>query len=471
MDESLPLARAKTNVLHPRPGYSEQSMEEVWHAVCATLRECAESCGEAITGLVTTAQGDGCWLVDRSGQPVRNAILWNDARAHAVVEDWRASGAIEKSFRISGCVAYAGLANAIAAWLSKEEPESLRRAAWILSCNGWIVSRMTGRFLADLTDASNPYGDVRRGAYSEDLLRFYDRHVDAPLLPGIANWADLKAPLTTDAAQQMGLHPGIPVIMAPYDIVSTAYGCGAASAGQACVILGTTLCPEVITDEVNLTLEPAGTTIALGRGHFLRAMPTLTGCEILEWAARALGCDSLHALEQTAAGSTPSPALPYLLPYLSLAGERAPFLAPQASGSFHGLTLATSREDIARSVYEGLTFVVHECLQLSSPRLTEVRVTGGGARSSLWCQMIADVTGLTVLRPDGNEQGARGAFLFSQAIEHDLPLPRILERMPISTTVFLPREEERALSQSRFELWKRLRSASSPAWPHLRGAR
>lgn len=465
----LALARAKTNVLHPRPEFSEQSMEEVWQAVCRTVRECADMCGEAIEGLVTTAQGDGCWLVDANGQPVRDAILWNDARAHAVVEKWRTQGIITKGFRISGCVTYAGLANAIAAWLNEEEPESLQRAAWILSCNGWIVSRMTGRFMADLSDGSNPYGDVRTGEYSAELLRFYGRQEDVSLLPGIAKHADLKAPLIAEAAQQMGLRSGIPVVMAPYDIISTAYGCGASSVGQACVILGTTLCPEVITDDVDLTLEPAGTTIALGENRFLRAMPTLTGCEVIEWAARAMGCDSLYALEQIAAESISSAALPYFLPYLSLAGERAPFLAPEASGSFHDLTLTTSRNDIARSVYEGLSFVVCECLQISSPRLHEVRVTGGGAKSNLWCQMIADVTGLTVLRPEGNEQGARGAFIFSQAIERGVPLSQILDQMPLATTVFVPQEKERTLSQQRFQRWKRLRSITSSTWSDLQG--
>lgn len=467
----LALARAKTNLLHPRPGFSEQSMEEVWQAICRTVRECAEMCGEAIEGLVTTAQGDGCWLVDSDGRPVRDAILWNDARAHAVVEEWRSRGIITEGFRISGCVTYAGLANAIAAWLSKEEPVSLQRAAWILSCNGWIASRMTGRFVADLSDGSNPYGDVRNEEYSAELLRFYNRQQDASLLPRIAKHADLKAPLIAEAAQQMSLRSSIPVVMAPYDIVSTAYGCGASSVGQACVILGTTLCPEVITDDVDLTLEPAGTTIALGENRFLRAMPTLTGCEVIEWAARAMGCDSLHTLEQLAAESISSVTLPYFLPYLSLAGERAPFLAPEASGSFHGMTLTTSRNDIARSVYEGLSFVVCECLQISSPRLNEVRVTGGGAKSNLWCQMIADVTGLTVLRPEGNEQGARGAFLFSQAIEQGVPLSQILDQMPLATTSFAPHKDKRALSQERFETWKRLRSATSPAWPDLRGTR
>jgi len=467
--KELALARAKTRVRHAQPSFCEQNMEEVWQVVSETVKEVAEQCGEKIEGVVTTAQGDGCWLVDHDGSPIRDAVLWNDGRAHAVIERWRADGTIGRAFRTSGSVAYAGLANAIVSWLRKEEPECMRRAAWILSCNGWIFSRMTGKFLCDLSDGSNPYADVKKEHYSRDLLRDYGREEDATLLPPIAQDQELKAPLEQAAARVMGLQTGVPVIMAPYDIVSTAYGCGVGVAGQACVILGTTLCPEVIVDRVDFTGEAAGTTIALGGHSFLRAMPTLTGCEALEWAARLLGCEGPPELEDLAEGAVRGEALPYFLPYLSPAGERAPFLAPQASGSFHGITLGTSREEIALCVYEGLSFVVHECLAAGAVCLTEVRVTGGGARSDLWCQLIADVTALRVLRPDGNEQGARGAFLFAQAIECGESIVSVLERMSVATTAFIPCVAHQDRSRRRYNRWKSLRAATAPLWSALRG--
>ncbi|MBS1800577.1 MAG: carbohydrate kinase [Acidobacteria bacterium] len=467
----LALARAKTKVRHVQPNFSEQNMEEVWQAVVETVRDVAVRCGEAIEGLVTTAQGDGCWLVDREGNPVRDAVLWNDGRAYAVVERWRTEGVVDRAFCLSGSVAYAGLSSAIASWLSENEAETMDRAAWILSCNGWIFSRMTRRFLSDRSDGSNPYSDVEKGEYSTELLRLYGREPDAKLLPEIASGKKLSAPLDEAAARQMGLTAGIPAIMAPYDIVSTAYGCGVGSAGQACVILGTTLCPEVVTDRIDLNETPAGTTIALGGGRFLRAMPTLTGCEALEWAARMLGCDGLHGLEELAARSEAAGAATYFLPYLSPAGERAPFLAPEASGSFHGITLATTREEIALSVYEGLSFVIHECLEESASYLSEMRVTGGGARSDLWCQLIADVTGLRVLRPEGSEQGAQGAFLFAQAVEQGESIESVLQRMPISTVVFSPREARLSVLRRRYEIWKSLRAVVAPEWSALRGER
>ena len=136
--------------------------------------------------------------------------------------------------------------------------------------------------------------------------------------------------------EDLGVAVGTPVVMTPYDIVSTAYGAGVTEPGQACVILGTTICAETITAELDLSVPPSGTTIALGGGLHLRAMPTLTGCETLEWAVQMLGVADMSALEALAASAEQGAGGVVFLPYLSPAGERAPFLEPRARGSLHG---------------------------------------------------------------------------------------------------------------------------------------
>src|SRR6185312_3762024 len=169
----IALARETSKVLRTDAGWSEQSMEGVWRAVSATVRSVAPELREPVEGVAITAQGDGCWLVDAEGSPTGNAILWNDGRAGAVVDLWRESGAIEAAFRLSGSVTYPGLPNAILHWLERSEPERIEKARWSLTCNCWLFSRMTVVFLADLSDGSNPFSDVTRGAYSPDLFRLY----------------------------------------------------------------------------------------------------------------------------------------------------------------------------------------------------------------------------------------------------------------------------------------------------------
>lgn len=291
------LARETSATFSPQAGFAEQDMNAVWFIVLSTIREVSRDLSEAVKGVVITAQGDGCWLVDADGNPTGNAILWNDGRAGPVVDSWRESGVIEQAYRLSGSVAYPGLPNAILRWLEQNQPERIEKARWALTCNGWLFSKLTGAFVADLSDGSNPFSEVMRGSYSPDLFRIYGLEHRAHYMPPIRTGSELIAPLTGAAAAQSELPPGTPVIMAPYDIVSTAIGCGTIAPRQACTILGTTICAEVITETLDFSASPAGTTVALEDGHYLRAMPTLTGCEALAWAAKVLSCGSIYELD------------------------------------------------------------------------------------------------------------------------------------------------------------------------------
>lgn len=467
------VARRPAEVLHSRANFSEQEMESVWNAVVETVRTVASQLEENIRGIVSTAQGDGCWLVDKHGKPIGNAILWNDGRAAEIVGRWHEDGKVEQSFHKTGSVTYPGLPNAIFAWLEKEEPERLRRACWSLTCNGWLHARLTGRFVADLSDASNPFSDVVREEYSPEVLDIYEAGEYTALLPPVVKGHDTNAPLTETAAKELGLQAGMPVVIAPYDIVSTAYGSGAALNGQACVILGTTICAEVITESLNVSSAPSGTTIALSDGMFLRALPTLTGCEALDWAASLLQIKGLVALGELAAQSEAGSGGIYFLPYLSTAGERSPFLDPAAKGSFHGLSLLTTRSQMARAVYEGLSFVIHECLETAARgELKEVRVCGGGACSDLWCQMIADVIGITVIRSADSEAGARGAYLFALAVTGETKsVTEDVSRFAREATTFQPSLQAHCFYTGRFTTFRRLRDLATEQWHLLEGRR
>lgn len=460
----LAVARERTEVLHPRPEFSEQSMPGVWRAAAETARQVAAGLREPVEGIAITAQGDGCWLVDRDAEPTGNAVLWNDGRAEPAVQRWRREGVIDRTYRRSGSVTYPGLANSILAWLREHDPERLRASRSVLSCNGWLFSRLTGKLAADLSDGSNPFSNVVEEAYDEELFREYGLTELRSTLPEIARGADLCAPLTAEAARQIGIPQGTPVVMAPYDIVTTAYGAGVTGAGQACVILGTTICPEVITADPRLGDAPAGTTIALGNSLFLRAMPTLAGCETLEWAAQMLQVEDLYALGEIAAKALPGANGLVFLPYVSQAGERSPFLEPGACGTFHGLKLTHTLSDLARAVYEGLSYVVRECLEAAATGIRELRVCGGGSQSAFWCQLIADVTGLPVLRAAESEIGTRGAFLFGLVITGKMPgLSEASQRLPTHFETFTPCGDADFYA-ARYARFLRTREAVRPLW-------
>jgi len=462
----LAIARQKTAVLHPRPEFSEQDMDGVWTAVVETVKNVVARLTEPVRGVVSTAQGDGAWLVNADGEPTGNAILWNDGRAAPIVEHWHERGIIEKAFRYSGSVTYPGMSNAIFAWLANHDPERLRQSRWCLSCNGWIHAKLTGRFVADPSDASNPFSDVMRCTYAAEVLKCFEVEQYASLLPPILSEEQLTAPITAEAAGELELPLRTRAIMAPYDIVSTAYGAGASKAGQACVILGTTICAEAITDSLDLSAKMSGTTIALGHSLHLRAMPTLSGCEALDWTASLLKLDGAAELSALAAQAAFRRDDVFFLPYLSTAGERAPFLNPAARGSFHGLSFATTPAQIARSVFEGLSFVVRECLETAvSGGVHELFVCGGGARSDLWCQMVADVTGVRVIRSSDSEVGARGAHLFAlKAMGEIASFSEGGRRFVTNAMVFHSAAERHRSYSSRFSRFLNLRQTATEQW-------
>jgi erythritol kinase len=459
----LATARASVAVLRPRPEFAEQNMHDVWQAVCDTTRRAVAEANTPIHAIATTAQGDGAWLVDALHQPVANAILWNDGRAVSIVNEWHAGGMLDEAAKISGSLAYPGLPCSIWRWLDQHQPETLSTAAASLTCNGWLFLNLTGHLAADLSDASNPFCDVRRHAYSHDLLRLYGVEAHAHLLPPIRSAAE-PAHLQPSAAQALNLPANIPVIMAPYDIVATAWGGGAIATGQACVILGTTICAEVITSTFDISA--AGTTIALEDGNLLRAMPTLTGCEALAWAVDRLKLPSIEALGELAAAAPLGSSDLLFLPYLSPAGERSPFLNPHARASFHGLSLAHDDDHIARSIYEGLSFVIRECLSAASPTpVSEIRVCGGGARSTFWCRMIADVTGCDVIRPSAEELGARGAFLYGRTqLGEASSLQAAFDASAPSEERFTPNTANHALYTTAFQRFLEARDLASLQW-------
>lgn len=413
----LAVARRPANVSRPRPGWAEQDMDQVWAATAEAVRDVLARLPEPPSMVALTAQGDGCWLVDDRGEPTGPAVLWSDGRAARTVDHWRDEGVLAEAFGRNGSCTFPGLANAILAWFAEHDPDRLARSSAALTCGGWLFQRLTGVTAADESDASAPFLDLGTRAYSTELIGLFGLEPQAHLLPPVIGDDRRTAGLHRSAADALGLPAGLPIVMAPYDVASTAIGAGAVVTGSACTILGTTLCTEVVRDAVDTSGEPAGLTVALDSttanrtGRVLRVHPTLAGTEVIDWATEMLGLDSPNALSALAGEAGPAPDGPVLLPYLSPAGERAPFLDTDARGTFWGLSLEHGREHLAHAVFEGLSLTIKDCVTASGAAATELRLCGGGASSDVWCRMIADVTGVPAVRSADAEVGAKGAFL------------------------------------------------------------
>ncbi len=433
-----------TAVTRPHSGWSEQDMDEVWAAAVRVVARVAGengpmSAGDGMSGaaggdavglIAVTGQGDGCWLVDAAGRPVRPAMLWNDARSTPMVDAWERDGTLAATSATTGCYGSPGIANAELRWLADHEPDVLARAETLLSCGSWVFQQLTGRRVLDVSEAVNPFLDARTAAYDDTLLDGYGLRAQQRLLPPVVAAGERAGALTGAAADMIGLPAGTPVVLAPYDLLTTATGSGVARPGQAFAVLGTTLCVGVLTTDPALNRIPNGLTLPTGHpGSWLLAYPTMCGTEVLDWTAKLLGLDGPRALIDLAAqapqhpgvhsratgvGSGGSGGAPLVVPYFSPAGERTPFRDSGARGAVLNLTTESTRADVARATVDGLTLAVLDCF-LACGGADVLSVSGGGARSELWCQAISDAVGVPVHRTDGPEAGALGAALTGAA--------------------------------------------------------
>jgi erythritol kinase len=460
--KELVVASRTSGVSNPLPHLSEQSMNDVWASAISAALEVIEhvSPGIAIDRVAVTAQGDGAWIIDSAGVPVRPAILWNDGRAANEVGGWSRNGVLEKAFALNGSLTSLGLPNAIMAHLAEVEPESLVVGNRVLTCGSWLFFKLTNQIGLHPSEASAPWLDISSGAISDELVDLFGLSAHRDLIPDILSPTETSAPMMTSVAKELGLGSNIPVTLAPYDIVATATGCGVVHEGEAYAILGTTLCPGTIVDVPRVSDVPSGLNLHTGTvGSYLRAFPTLTGAGALTWLAKVLNVETIEELTPLAASAPAGSGSLIVLPYLSPAGERAPFLNIAARGVIHGLTFEHDRGHIARAFFESQAHVIRECLGAAGVAPTSLTLSGGGAQSSLWCQIIADVTGIRVTRTRDSQVGAKGAFMYAALAGGDVAnLEEARNRFVTVGDVFVPNETTASLYSSAHLAFLRLRN-------------
>lgn len=409
--EAIAMASRQVPLLHPAPGHVEQDPEVIVGSVRAVLTEVVHQLGGRAPRFVAiTAQGDGCWLFDESGVPVRPGISWMDARGAAILGEWAENGIPEQVFDINGNIMFPGAPAPILAWLDRNEPASLDAAVTAGYVKDLLLQRFTGVRATDASDASLPFASLEPGTdYSTKILE----------LTGLAHRADLLAPiarplpfgeLTGRGTSGTALAAGTPIVSAPFDIPSCAIGAGVATVGDGLMIAGTTLACGVLTDRADTTGPRAGMTLAMpDEGRWLRVMAAMVGTASMDWIMKTLDI-GFDQLERTLTDSVPGANGVEVLPYFAPSGERAPFVDTAARAQLGGLNLTTTKADMVRGVCEGLAYAARHCFE-SSGLTGKVYVCGGGSKSRSWLQIFASVLDRPLLLARAGEVGARGAVI------------------------------------------------------------
>jgi len=388
---------------HPGPGQVEQDPEAVIVAVRELIAQVlADQPGPELVAI--TGQGDGCWLLDADGRPIRPAISWLDGRAAGTLRTWAADGVADAVYRVAGNALFPGAQAPILRWLDDDEPAVLDAARTAAYCKDMLFQRMTGLRATDASDASLPFGDGR-GGYSAEVLRLCKLEHRASLL------APVVSPLPIGTVHSgFGLLDGTPVVAGPFDMPACTVGGGLRRLGDGLLTIGTTLACQVLVDRIDAAGEPAGMHLAIGAAdRWVRVMAAMVGTASLDWLLSMLGLRH-EQLDGMLAATTPGANGVRVLPYLAPSGERAPFVDPAARGQFAGISLGTTREDLVRALCEGLGYAARQCLDAAglSGRLV---VCGGGTASRSWLRTMASVLGRPLELARSPEVGARGAVL------------------------------------------------------------
>jgi sugar (pentulose or hexulose) kinase len=462
-------AARNNNVCHPRPEWAEQDMTTTWERTAAAISEVVTDTSPEtdVVGVGVTGQGGGCWLLDDDGEPVRDAILWTDARASGTVEAWRDDGTSAALFDRCGYGAFPGMALPVARWLRDHEPDALDRAATLVACKDWIRARLTGTVGSDPADMSLVHHDIRGGGYRGDVLELAGVPELERLEPRLDAPAGVVGEVTAAAAAATGLPVGTPVVAGTMDVAASAYGSGAYDPGEGSTVVGTTLQNQVLLERPRIVGPPTGYTLDLGvDGRGLRAMGAMTGTPNLDWArAEIAETDDFDAVER-AARSVPAGAdgLVYH-PYLSSAGEKAPFVDPAARGGFTGLDPSHTRAHLLRAVYEGVALAARDCYESLPLDPAPVTVSGGGTRSAFWCRLFADCLGTPVRVPSSGELGAKGAAaLAAVGVDHYPDLGTAIDAMSDAGTTYAPRAEAVSVYDDLYAYYDAVAASMADVW-------
>ena len=410
-------------------GGAEQDMAETWKLAAETVAEVAAQVGNSrVAVLAVTGQGDGAWLLDRQGRPVGDALLWLDSRAAGIVAEFEKNGGRAAAGQFTGCGMNACNQSAQLHWLARRQPERIAAAATAMHCKDWLFFNLTGERATDPTEGVFTFGNFRTREYAPEVFAALELEPFRRLLPPIVDGARETRPLRPAAARACGLPAGTPVSLGYVDVACAALGGGADDPRAGCTIMGTTGMHIRLLPDAAAFVPPAAPSGYLmpffdGRG-IMRMHSNMAGTLNLDWLAKiARECAGLFGAETEAMEDSvllskmenlaerAARERTIFHPYIDRAGERGPFLNPEARAQFSGLSSEAGAGELARAVFEGLAFAGRHCYAALGEFPAEIRATGGAARSALFRRMLADAMGAPVRTVRRAETGIAGAMM------------------------------------------------------------
>lgn len=380
----------------PQPGWSEQNPYDWYEQTIDGLKELLSECDKhQVAGISFGGQMHGLVVLDAQDCVIRPAILWNDGRTMPQVDYLNETIGRTRISSYTANIAFAGFTAPKILWMRDEEPDNFARINKIMLPKDYLAYRLSGSFCTDYSDASGMLLlDVKNRCWSREMLELCG--ITEEQLPKLYESYEVVGTLRPEIAEELGLSSAVKVIAGAGDNAAAAVGTGTVGDGQCNISLGTSGTIFISSERFGVDSHNALHSFAHadGKYHLMGCMLSAASCnkwwmdEILQEK------DYVNAQKDiTALGDNHVYFLPYLM------GERSPHNDPLARACFLGMSMDTTRADMVQAIFEGVAFAMRDSMEVAKSlglHLERTKICGGGAKSPLWCRIMANVLDMKV---------------------------------------------------------------------------
>lgn len=397
----------------PKTGWSEQKPEDWYQTFMEGMGDLLEKFDKSLVeGISFGGQMHGLVILDEKDQVIRPAILWNDGRTTKECDYLNQVIGREKISSYTANMALTGFTAPKLLWVKENEPENFARICKIMLPKDYIAYMISGVHCTDASDASGMLlFDVKNRCWSKEMMEIVG--VKEEQLAKVYESYEVVGTLKEEVASHLGLNNSVKVIAGAGDNAAGAVGTGTLEHGMCSISIGTSGTVFIATDEFAVDDNNAMHSFAHANGkyHFLGCM--LSAASANKWWMDEIIRTKEYNKEQEAIQALGDNQV-FFLPYLM--GERTPHNNPKARGTFIGMTMDTTREDMTQAVLEGVTFALRDALEIARSfgvKIERVRLNGGGAKSKLWCRMVANIMNVKVDKINSEEGPGFGAAILA----------------------------------------------------------
>ena len=380
----------------PQPGWSEQSVEVWYTQTLDGLQELLADCDKKqVAGIGCGGQMHGLVLLDKDDAVIRPAILWNDGRTTEEVAYLNEVVGQEKLAELTGNIAFAGFTAPKVLWVAKHEPENFARIHKIMLPKDYLAYKLTGEFCTDVSDASGTlFFDVKNRCWSKEMLEICQ--IQPQQLPKVYESYEMVGNLKSQVAEVLGVATTTFVVAGAGDNAAAAVGTGTVGANACNISLGTSGTVFITSDAFRTDQHNSLHAFAHadGKYHLMGCMLSAASCN--KWWMENI-IETTNYAENQEYISNYGKNHVFFLPYLM--GERCPHNNPDARGTFIGMSLNTTRADMTQAVFEGVVYGLRDSVEVARNlgiELQSTRICGGGAKSSLWKKLVANILNMDV---------------------------------------------------------------------------